>query len=88
MVPLRNTSAVIITQSGRTSHLTLINVTLADHGNYKCVATSSIGEDFKDAELVVKSKLLLLLASFGYNLFGMYNLLCNFVVTQVAPKRL
>ena len=38
--------------------MTLINVTLAEHGKYKCVATSSIGEDFKEAELVVKGKLL------------------------------
>lgn len=58
VIPLHNTSVVMITQSGSTSHLTLINVTRAEHGKYKCVATSSIGKDFKEAELVVKGKLL------------------------------
>lgn len=55
VIPLHNTSVVMITQSGSTSHLTLINVTRAEHRKYKCVATSSIGKDFKEAELVVKA---------------------------------
>ena len=59
VLPLQNTPVIVITQSGQTSHLSLINVTLADQGTYKCVAASSIGTDSKEAGLAVKSKFLL-----------------------------
>lgn len=56
VIPLQNTSVIVITRSGQTSQLSIINVTLADQGTYKCVATSNIGTYAKEAELVVKSK--------------------------------
>lgn len=55
-IPLKNTTVIVITQSGLTSQLTIVNVTLGDQGTFKCSATSNIGTDSKQAELFVKSK--------------------------------
>lgn len=58
ILPLQNTSAVVITQSGLTSRLSITNVNISDQGMYKCVATSNIGTASEEAELVVNSKFL------------------------------
>ena len=63
ITPLQNTSSVVMTQSGQTFHLSINNVSLSDQGKVKCVASSYIGTDSKEAELIVKSKLLPLIPS-------------------------
>lgn len=57
ILPMQNTSSVLITQSGLFSLLRITNVNISDQGVYRCVATSYIGTASQEAELQVKSKL-------------------------------
>ena len=57
VAPLQNSSATMMTQSGQTFHLSILNISLDDQGRFKCVASSKFGASSKEAELVVKSKL-------------------------------
>ncbi len=56
ILPMQNTSSVLITQSGLFSQLRITNVNISDQGVYRCVATSYIGTVSQEAELQVKSK--------------------------------
>ena len=58
VAPLQNSSATVMTQSGQTFRLSILNISLNDQGRFKCVASSKFGTHSKDAELLVKSKLL------------------------------
>ena len=58
VAPLQNSSATVMTQSGQTFHLSILNISLIDQGRFKCVASSRFGTHSKEAELLVKSKLL------------------------------
>ena len=55
---LQNSSATVMTQSGQTFHLSILNISLIDQGRFKCVASSKFGTHSKEAVLLVKSKLL------------------------------
>ena len=57
VLPLQNTSSVLITQSGLSSQLRITNVNISDQGVYRCVATSYIGTASREGKLLVKSKL-------------------------------
>ena len=57
ILPMQNTSSVLITQSGLFSQLRITNVNTSDQGVYRCVATSYIGTASQKAVLQVKSKL-------------------------------
>ena len=58
VAPLQNSSSTVMTQSGQTFHLSILNISLIDQGRFKCVASSRFGTHSKEAELLVKSKLL------------------------------
>ena len=58
VAPLQNSSATVMTQSGQTFRLSILNISLNDQGRFKCVASSKFGTHSKEAELLVKSKLL------------------------------
>ena len=58
VAPLQNSSATVMTQSGQTVHLSILNISLIDQGRFKCVASSKFGTHSKEAVLLVKSKLL------------------------------
>lgn len=58
VAPLQNSSSTVMTQSGQTFHLSILNISLNDQGRFKCVASSKFGTHSKEAVLLVKSKLL------------------------------
>ena len=58
VAPLQNSSSTVMTQSGQTFHLSILNISLIDQGRFKCVASSKFGTHSKEAVLLVKSKLL------------------------------
>ena len=58
VAPLQNSSATVMTQSGQTFRLSILNISLNDQGRFKCVASSKFGTHSKEAELLVQSKLL------------------------------
>ena len=57
VAPLQNSSATVMTQSGQTFRLSILNISLNDQGRFKCVASSKFGTHSKEAELLVQSKL-------------------------------